>query len=43
MTITLNENRSRIIERNTRAKLSNNPTSLLLLIATRLLKSKLAH
>jgi hypothetical protein len=40
MTIKIHENRSSILARDTRAKLSNNPTSLLLLIAAKMIRRK---
>ncbi|MFM1808630.1 MAG: hypothetical protein RLZZ242_1355 [Bacteroidota bacterium] len=40
MTIKINENRSPILARDTRAKLSNNPTSLLLFIAAKAFRRK---
>ena len=40
MTIKIHENRSSLLARDTRAKLSNNPTSLLLLIAAKVMRRK---
>ncbi|MEK9750483.1 MAG: hypothetical protein VW236_02890 [Flavobacteriaceae bacterium] len=40
MTVKLHETRSSILARDTRAKLSNNPTSLLFLIAAKVMRRK---